>query len=58
MSSILFLIYISEIFDAGKEKLTKIISLTFINNLGFLANGNSIQEVTASLEKTEETIIR
>lgn len=51
MSPILFFIYISGVFDAVKEKSPEIISLSFMDDLGFLANGNSIQEVAASLKK-------
>lgn len=42
MSPILFIIYISGVFDAVKEKLPETISLSFMDDLGFLANGNSI----------------
>ncbi len=58
MSPILFLIYISEVFDAIKKKSSETISLSFVDNLGFLDNGNSIEEVAASLEKTGETVLR
>ena len=56
--SILFLIYISGIFDAVKKQLPKIISLSFINDLKFLAYRNSIQKLVASLEKTKKTVIK
>ena len=58
MSPILLLIYISEVFDAVKEKLPETISLFFMDDLGFVANRNSIQEVEASLKKTGKTILR
>lgn len=58
VSPILFLIYISGVFEAVKEKVPEIISLSFMDDLGFLASGNSIQEVASSLEKTGETVLR
>lgn len=33
-------------------------SISFMDDLGFLADGNSIREVAASLEKIRETVIR
>lgn len=38
--------------------LPEITFVLFINNLGFLANGNSIKEVTISLEITGKTVLR
>ena len=58
MSPILFLIYINGLFDTVKEESPETISLFFMDDLRFLANGNLIQEVAASLEKTRETVIR
>ena len=42
VSPILFLIYISRVFDAIKEELPKTIALYFIDDLGFLAKRNSV----------------
>lgn len=58
MLLILFFIYISGVFDAIKEKLPKTISLFFMDDLEFLASGNSIQGVAISLKKMRKTVIR
>ncbi len=58
VSPILFLIYISRVFDAVKEKSLETIFLSFMDDLEFLANGNSLQEVAVSLEKMRETVLR
>ena len=58
MSPILFFIYISGVFDAFKKELLEIISLSFMDNLGFLVKENSIQELEARLEKMGKTVIR
>ena len=42
MSPILFLIDISGVFDAVKKELSETISLSFMDDLGFLVKGNSI----------------
>lgn len=53
ISPILFLIYINRVFDTVKEKPSETISISFMDDLGFLADGNSIGEVVASLEKNK-----
>ena len=52
ISLILFFIYISGVFEMVIAILPKIISISFMDDLGFLASGNSIKEVTTSLETT------
>lgn len=58
ISPILFLIYINRVFDTVKEKPSETMFISFMDDLGFLADGNSIREVAASLEKIRETVIR
>ena len=58
VSPILFIIYISGVFDAVSAILSKTISISFIDDLRFLASGNLVWEVTTSLEKIRETILR
>ena len=58
VSPILFLIYISRVFDVVKKESPETTSLSFMDKLRFLANGNLIQEVAASLEKIGEIVIR
>lgn len=57
-SPILFLIYISGVFDAVIVASAQVTSVSFIDDLGFLASGNSIKEVATSLEKTGEAVLR
>lgn len=49
--SILFLIYINEIFFLIEEKLPSITCVLFVDNLGFLISGYSISIVRKLLEK-------
>lgn len=58
VSPILFLIYISGVFESVKETVLGIISLSFMNDLGFLASRNSFQEVASCLEKTGKAVLR
>jgi hypothetical protein len=56
VSPILFIIYLSGIFEAIKAKVP-IKALSFVDNIGLLASGNSIQEVSKILEMAgKETI--
>lgn len=58
VSPVLFLIYISGVFDAVTAKSPETVSVSFMDDLGFLASGNSIQEVANCLEKTGEAVLR
>lgn len=59
VSPILFLIYISGVFDAVTIASPETVSLSFVDDLGFLASGNSIQEVvTMSHGKTGEAVLK
>ena len=45
VSPILFLIYISGVFDTVTEASPSVISLSFIDDLGFIASGSLVKEV-------------
>ncbi len=47
---ILFLIYISGVFEAVTENNPTVTSLSFVDDLGFIASGTSVQEVCKTLE--------
>ncbi len=58
VSQILFFIYISRVFDVVSMISLKTMSILFMDDLGFLASENPIQEVVFSLEKISETVLR
>ena len=57
VSPILFLIYISGVFDQVTETCPLVTSLSFIDDLGFIASGSSVKEVGKALEKVAKTVI-
>lgn len=57
ISPILFLVYISKIFSHIEEKLTDIIYVSFINNLGFLTFGYTISIMGKLLEKAGKIVL-
>ena len=57
MSPILFLIYLSGVFQAVEEVVLGVSSLSFIDNLGFIAEGGSAKEVATTLEKVAAAVI-
>lgn len=58
ISPILFLIYISRVFDMVIITSSNTISLWFIDNLGFLVNRKLIHKVAADLKQIEEMVLR
>lgn len=58
MSPILFLIDISGVFDHIGEELPKIVSLSFVDDLGFIASGSSVEEIAKDLEKVGNLIVK
>lgn len=58
VSPILLLIYISRVFDRVSVTSPKTTSVSFMDDLGFLDSGNSIQEVATNLEKTGKVVLR
>lgn len=58
ISSILFLIYISRIFNIVITISPNTISLLFMNNLGFLVNRKSIYKVVPDIKKIGIGVLR
>lgn len=58
VSPILFLIYISQVFDVVAEACPLITSLSFVDDLGFIVSGTSVRNIAQSLEKVAETAIK
>jgi hypothetical protein len=56
VSPILFIIYLSGIFEVIKAKVL-IKALSFVDDIGLLASGNSIQEVSEILETAGKEVI-
>ena len=57
VSPILFLIYISGVFDEVTKNNPLVTSLSFIDDLGFIASGSSVKEVAKTLEKVAKTVL-
>ena len=57
VSPILFLIYISGVFDEVAEVVPDIMSLLFVDDLGFVASGHSIKDIVKALEKVAQTVV-
>ena len=57
VSPILFLIYISGIFNKILETSPLVTSLFFIDDLSFIASGSSVKEVVKTYEKVAQEII-
>ena len=56
VSPILFLIYISGVFNKVSEASSLVTSLSFVDDLGFIASGNSVKEVVKTLEEVACTV--
>lgn len=54
---ILFLIYISGVFDKVTETSPFVTSLSFIDDLGFIASGSSVKKEVKALEKIAKTVL-
>ena len=57
VSPILFLIYISGVFNKISETSPWVTSLSFVDDLGFIASGSSVKEIVGSLEKFAKEVI-
>lgn len=57
ISLILFLIYISRIYDVIEENNPTVTSLLFVDDLGFIASSNSIKEISQALGKVASTVL-
>ena len=51
MSPILFLIYISGVFDKVTESSPAVNSLSFLDDQGFIAAGSSVKELAKTFEQ-------
>lgn len=58
VSPILFLIYISGVFDKVLEISPLVPSLSFVDDLGFRAFGSSVKEVVELLENVAKTVLK
>ena len=58
VSPILFLIYISGVFDHVQEELPEVLSLSFMDDLGFIVAGPSIKEIAKTLEKVSKAVLQ
>lgn len=57
VSPILFLIYISGVFEQVEKELPEIVSLSFVDDLGFIASETSVKEIAKVLEKVSNLIV-
>ena len=57
VSLILFLIYDSRVFEQVKKELPEIMSLLFIDNLGFVASGTLVKEIAKALRKVGNLVV-
>ena len=56
VSPILFLIYISGVFEQVEKEPPGIVLLSFVDDLGFIASGLSVKEIANTLEKVGRLI--
>lgn len=54
---ILFLIYISGVFNKVLETNPLVTSLSFVDDLGFIASGSLVKEIVKTLEKVAKTVL-
>lgn len=57
VSPILSLIYISGVFNKVSETSPLVTSLSFAEDLGFIASGSSVKEIVKALEKVAKEVI-
>ena len=58
VSPILFLIYISGVFDSVSEACPLVTSLSFVDDLGFIASGSSVKDIARILEKVGKMVLQ
>lgn len=51
------LIYISKVIDKVAKTSSLVISLSFINNLGFIASSSLVKEIVKALKKVAQTVL-
>ena len=54
---ILFLIYISDVFNKVSEKTPLVTSLSFVDDLGFIVSGSLVKEVVKTLENIAKAVL-
>ena len=52
------MIYISGVFDTVTENTPTVTSLSFVDDLGLIASGNSVQEIAKTLETVATSVLR
>ena len=57
VSPVLFLIYISGIFNAVAENNPTVTSLSFVDDLGFIVSSNSVKEISQTLGTMASTVL-
>ncbi len=57
-SPFLFLIYISGVFDSVSESCPLVTSLSFVDDLGFIASGPSVKKIALTLENVAKTVLQ
>ena len=58
VSPILFLIYINRVFDQVQNELLEVLSLSFMDDLGFMVAGPSVKEIAKILEKVSKVVLQ
>lgn len=54
--SILFLIYIKEVFFIVKKQLLNVTYMSFVNDFGFITTNSSIRKIASTLEKARQIV--
>lgn len=54
---ILFLTYISGVFEKVEKEVSRIVPLLFVDNLGFIAFGMSVKQIAKALEKVSKLVL-
>lgn len=57
VSPTLFLIYISGVFDQVTDSHAEITSLSFVDDLGFIASGYSVKELAKTLGQVAKVVL-
>lgn len=57
VSPILFLIYVSWVFYKVQDITPSVTSLSFVDDLGFVASGNSVKEIGKILQEVAKTVL-
>ena len=58
VSPILFLIYISGVFDSVSESCPSVTDLSFVDDLGLIVSRSSVEDIALTLEKVAKTVLQ